>query len=130
MSGGEGKGKSESLEAQLKESQKIRESLELEIQTLKIELKNSYASLEKQLKENSTITEKIRREESEESKKFKGLETKLGIKEENLTIYKICTVYFTTILFNSSRYFHCFKRFIIPIFHEYCEQRLKKTLQS
>ena len=46
-SGGEGKGKSESLEAQLKESQKIRESLELEIQTLKIELKNSYASLEK-----------------------------------------------------------------------------------
>ena len=46
-SGGEGKGKSDSLEAQLKESQKIRESLELEIQTLKIELKNSYASLEK-----------------------------------------------------------------------------------
>ena len=46
-SGGEGKGKSESLEAQLKESQKIRESLELEIQTLKIELKNSSASLEK-----------------------------------------------------------------------------------
>ncbi len=41
--------------------------------------------IEKQLKENSTITEKIRREESEESKKFKGLETKLGIKEENLT---------------------------------------------
>ena len=46
-SGGEGKGKSDSLESQLKESQKIRESLELEIQTLKIELKNSSASLEK-----------------------------------------------------------------------------------
>ncbi len=65
-SGGEGKGKSDSLEAQLKESQKIRESLELEIQTLKIELKNSSASLEK-LQE--LITKKEEKKASLEKRK-------------------------------------------------------------
>ncbi|MHB1440214.1 MAG: AAA family ATPase [Cuniculiplasma sp.] len=77
-SGGEGKGMADSLELQVKESQKLRENLEIEIQTLKIEMKES----SQRLVEIRSLIQKELDEKSALEKRKNGLYMEIGDNRE------------------------------------------------